>query len=45
MKSARSWGMIELFGGGIFTDMIKRGKMDDGIMMVNNILTALKESE
>lgn len=37
--------MIDLFGDGIFTDMIKHDKMDDAIVMVNNILTALKESE
>lgn len=45
LKSDRSWGMIDLFGDGIFTDMIKHDKMDDAIVMVNNILTALKESE
>ncbi len=45
LKSDRSWGMIDLFGDGIFTDMIKHDKMDDAIVMVNNILTALKEPE
>lgn len=29
LKSARGWGMIDLFGGGLFTDMIKHSKMDD----------------
>ena len=28
LKSARGWGMIDLFGGGLFTDMIKHSKMD-----------------
>ena len=29
LKSARGWGMIDLFGGGLFTDMVKHSKMDD----------------
>lgn len=29
LKSARGWGMIDLFGGGFFTDMVKHSKMED----------------
>lgn len=29
LKSARGWGMIDLFGGGLFTDMVKHSKMND----------------
>ena len=29
LKSARGWGMIDLFGGGFLTDMVKHSKMND----------------
>ena len=29
LKSARSWGMFYLFGGGLLSDMIKHSKMND----------------
>lgn len=29
LKSARSWGMFDLFGGGLLSDMIKHSKMND----------------
>lgn len=29
LKSARSWGMFDLFGGGLLSDMIKYSKMND----------------
>lgn len=29
LKSARGWGIFDLFGGGFITDMIKHSKMDD----------------
>ena len=52
LKSARGWGMIDLFGGGLLTDMVKHSKMndasrcmEDAIMMVKNVLTALRNSE
>lgn len=28
LKSARGWGVVDLFGGGFLTDMIKHSKMD-----------------
>ena len=29
LKSARGWGMIDLFGGGFLTDMVKHSKMNE----------------
>ena len=29
LKSARGWGVIDLFGGGLITDMVKHSKMSD----------------
>lgn len=29
LKSARGWGIFDLFGGGFFTDMIKHSQMRD----------------
>lgn len=29
LKSARGWGVIDLFGGGLITDMVKHSKMND----------------
>lgn len=28
LKSARNWGIFDMFGGGFFTDMIKHSKLD-----------------
>ena len=29
LKSAKNWGLFDLFGGGFITDMIKHSKMND----------------
>jgi len=29
LKSAKTWGMVDLFGGGLIVDLIKRGRMKD----------------
>lgn len=29
LKSARGWGMVDLFGGGFLTDMMKHSKMNE----------------
>lgn len=29
LSSAGNWGLIDMFGGGFFTTMVKRSKMDD----------------
>ena len=29
LDSARGWGLLDMFGGGLFSTMIKHGKMDD----------------
>lgn len=29
LKSARGWGIVDLFGGGFFTDMMKHSKMNE----------------
>lgn len=29
LNSARNWGIFDMFGGGFFSSMIKRSKMDD----------------
>jgi hypothetical protein len=29
LNSAKNWGIVDLFGGGFFTDLIKHSKMND----------------
>jgi len=29
LKSAKTWGMVDLFGGGLIVDLIKRGRTKD----------------
>lgn len=29
LNSARNWGILDLFGGGLITDLVKHSKMDD----------------
>lgn len=42
LKSARGWGMIDLFGGGFFTDMVKHSKMDDASRYMEDAKRHLK---
>lgn len=29
LKSAKNWGLVDLFGGGLIVDLLKRGRMKD----------------
>lgn len=31
LDSAKKWGIVDLFGGGFLTDMIKHSRMDDAV--------------
>lgn len=31
LNSAKNWGLVDLFGGGFFTNMIKHSKMGDAV--------------
>ena len=42
LKSARGWGMIDLFGGGLFTDMVKHSKMNDASRCMEDAKRHLK---
>lgn len=42
LKSARGWGMIDLFGGGLFTDMVKHSKMEDASRCMEDAKRHLK---
>ena len=42
LKSARGWGMIDLFGGGLFTDMVKHSKMNDASRCMEDAKCYLK---
>ena len=42
LKSARGWGMIDLFGGGLFTDMVKHSKMNDASRCMEDAKCHLK---
>lgn len=42
LKCARGWGMIDLFGGGLFTDMVKHSKMDDASRCMEDAKRHLK---
>lgn len=43
LKSARGWGMVDLFGGGFLTDMIKHSKMDDAARCMEDAKRYLKD--
>lgn len=46
MNSARNWGFFDMLGGGFFSTMIKREKMNDGRYFMNKAkrsLTKLKD--
>lgn len=42
LRSAGNWGMIDLFGGGLFTNMIKHGKMQGASRSLEEACHALQ---
>ena len=42
MKRARNWGIVDILGGGFFTTLIKRGKMDNARRLMENARIALQ---
>ncbi len=36
LKRARNWGIVDILGGGLFTTLIKRGKMDNARRLMEN---------
>ena len=43
MNSARNWGFFDMFGGGFFSTMIKREKMNDGRYFMNKAKRSLNK--
>lgn len=42
LNSAGNWGLFDMFGGGLFSTMIKRSKMDDAQTLMEAAQTDLK---
>ena len=42
LNSAGNWGLFDMFGGGLFSTMIKRSKMDDAQNLMEAAKTDLK---
>ena len=42
LKSAGNWGLFDMFGGGVFSTMIKRSKMDEAQSLMENAKSDLK---
>lgn len=42
LKSAGNWGLFDMFGGGLFSTMIKRSKMDEAQSLMENAKSDLK---
>lgn len=42
LNSAGNWGLFDMFGGGLFSTMIKRSKMDDAQTLMEAAKTDLK---
>lgn len=36
LNSARNWGLVDLFGGGFITDMIKHSRINDAAALMEN---------
>lgn len=37
LNSARTWGALDMFGGGLFTTMVKRSKVNDASKYLENV--------
>ena len=42
-KSARNWGFIDIFGGGLITDLIKHSRLNNASNTMNKISYLLQE--
>ena len=42
LNSAGNWGLFDMFGGGLFSTMIKRSKMDDASKLMETAKSDLK---
>lgn len=42
LNSAGNWGLFDMFGGGLFSTMIKRSKMDDASELMETAKSDLK---
>ena len=42
LDSAGNWGLFDMFGGGLFSTMVKRSKMDDASGLMEAAKTDLK---
>lgn len=42
-KSARTWGFIDIFGGGLITDLIKHSRLNNASITMNKISYLLQE--
>ena len=43
LKSARGWGMLDMFGGGFFTDLMKHSKINDASRCMEDAKCHLKK--
>ena len=42
LNSAGNWGLFDMFGGGLFSTIMKRSKMDDAVNLMESAKTDLK---
>ena len=42
LNSAGNWGLFDMFGGGLFSTLIKRSKMDDASVLMETAKSDLK---
>lgn len=43
LNSAGNWGLFDMFGGGLFSTMMKRSKMDDATRLMEDAKRDLKQ--
>ena len=43
LKSAGNWGLLDMFGGGMFTTFVKRSKMNDAEQLVQQARSDLNQ--
>lgn len=43
LKSAGNWGLLDMFGGGMFTTLVKRSRMKDAEQLVQQARSDLKQ--
>ena len=42
-KSARNWGVVDIFGGGLFTNLMKHSKLNNASSVMNQINALLQQ--